>query len=125
MPAPRAQLLTDYVEMHVSNLATTPKEGSLTVTVTAADGRTTVIRPEQSKPESEGPTCLAPGRIDFHVPHTGTNPDLGRRPLRYDVLLTLDGTEYRASAVVPRSLKNDGHEYVDLAFAPPLPAFTG
>ena len=45
--------------------------------------------------------------------------------MRYDVRLTLDGTYYRAGAVVPRDTKNNGHEYVDLAFTPPLPSFTG
>jgi hypothetical protein len=124
MPVPAAQLLTEYFELHVSNLATTPKKGSLTVTVTAADGKTTVVRPEQSRPEGVGVTCTAPGRIDFYAANPGTRPDLGAPPLRYDVRLILDGTEHRASAVL-RDAKNDGHEYVDLVFTPPLPAFTG
>ena len=111
--------------MHVSNLATTPEKGSLTVTVTTADGKTTVVHPEESRPEREGATCSAPGRIDFYAEKAGGKPDLGAPPLRYDVRLTLDGIDHRAGAVVPRDSKNDGHEYVDLAFNPPLPAFTG
>jgi hypothetical protein len=125
MPAPRAQLLTEYFEMHVSNLATTPKEGSLLVTMTAADEKTVVIRPEQSRPEGEGATCTPVGRIDFYAADPGGKRDLGPPPRRYEVRLTLDGTDYRASAVMPRDSKYDGHEYVDLAFTPPLPAFTG
>jgi hypothetical protein len=125
MPAPRAQLLTEYFEMHVSNLATTPKTGTLTVTVTAADGKVAVVHPEQSRSEGEGATCTSPGRISFFRPDAVAKPDLGAPPLRYDVRLILDGTDYRASAVVPRDVKNDGHEYVDLVFTPALPALTG
>jgi hypothetical protein len=125
MPAPAAQLLTEYFEMHISNLATTPKKGSLMVTVTAADGRTTVLRREQARPEDEGATCAAPGRIDFYAAESAPKLDLGPPPLRYDVRLTLDGTDYRAGAAVPRDTKHDDHEYVDLAFTPPLPPFTG
>jgi hypothetical protein len=125
MPTPTAQLLAEYFEMHVSNLATTPEEGSLTVTVTGSDGKTTIVRPEQSRPEAGGATCTAPGRIDFDAANAGSRPDLGAPPLRYDVRLTLDGAEYRAGAVVPPDTKNDGHEYVELDFTPPLPAFTG
>ena len=73
-----------------------------------------------------GSECTTtPGRIDFYAAGSRAQPDLGALPLRYDVLLTLDGTDYRAGAVVARDTTYDGHEYVDLAFTPPLPAFTG
>ena len=124
-PAPEAHLLTDHFEMILSNLATTPEQGRLAITVSSADGRTTTIRPEY-RPAEDG-TCPPVGGGYFAVPESVRPWDLdfGAPPLSYDVRLRLDGTDYQATAVTPRDAKFDGHSYVALTFDPPLPAFTG
>jgi hypothetical protein len=124
-PAPEAHLLTDHFELHLSNLATTPKQGRLAVTVTSADGRTTTLRPEHRPPYDSA--CPAVGRSYFTVGES-VHPwdlDFGAPPLSYDVRLRLDGIDYRATAVSPRDEKFAAHPYVALTFDPPLPAFTG
>ena len=95
IPAPEAELLTDFVELHVRNLDRTPETGRATVTVTAADGRVTTVRPEK-----EHAACSDTGLVTFYAGETASL-DYGPEPLRYDVRLELDGRRYRAEATAP------------------------
>lgn len=125
LPPPEAGLLTDHLELHVRNLATTPQQGRLTVTVTSATGQVSTVRPEHARPEEESGTCRPEGRIDFSPPGIEA-PDLGPYPRRYDVRLELDGRSYTAAATAPDGAPGvDGHPTAYLTFDPPLPAFTG
>jgi hypothetical protein len=121
IPAPEATLLTDSMELHVRNLDRTPENGRATVTVTAADGQVTTVRPE----EQNGVTCSDTGLINFYT--SGLDQlALGPEPLRYDVRLELDGQRYRAEATAPEDVEErNGHTQIALTFDPPLPAFTG
>ena len=116
---------TDAFEMNISNLARTPKQGRLAITLTSTDGRTTTVRPEHHP--ADDIACPAVGRSYFAVQESVRPWDLdfGAPPLSYDVRLRLDGTDYRAGAATPRDEKSDGRPYVALTFDPPLPAFTG
>ena len=124
IPAPAAELLTDFLELHVRNLDRTPKTARATVTVTAADGKVTTVQPK-AEPLEEGANCPDIGRIDLYAGETAPE-DYGLEPLRYDVRLELDGQQYRAKATAPADVEHrDGHPQVALTFSPPLPAFTG
>lgn len=125
IPAPEADLITDFAELSVRNLDRTPKVGRATITITAADGKVTTIRPPAEGLDEEGEPCAADGRILFYAGQTDPT-DYGPEPLRYDVRLELDGQSYRAEATAPGDVEQrDGHPRIDLNFDPPLPAFTG
>lgn len=121
MPAPQARLLTDVIELTVSDLATTPKLGTLTMTVTAANGKVTTIGPEQVRSREQECTV---GRIQFYLGPSEEN--LGPPPLSYDVRLRLEDSDHRARVRVPDDVSvEDGHPQADLTFDPPLAAYTG
>jgi hypothetical protein len=124
IPAPEAELLTDFLELHVRNLDRTPETGRATITVTAADGTVNTIRPEAEWLEA-GTTCSDTGLINFYSGESASR-NFGPEPRRYEVRLELDGRRYRAEATTPAEVEErDGHAQVALTFDPPLPAFTG
>lgn len=124
IPAPQAELLTDFLELHVRNLDRTPERGRATVTITAADGKVTTVRPEAERLEA-GARCSDTGLINFYAGESASR-DFGPEPLRYDVRLELDGRRYRAEAIAPDDVEQrDGHAQVALTFDPSLPGFTG
>jgi hypothetical protein len=124
IPLPEATLLTDFLELRVRNLDRTPERGRATVTITAADGKVTTVRPEAERLEP-GASCSDAGLINFYASESASR-DFGPEPRRYDVRLELDGRRYRAEAMVPEDVEQrDGHAQVALTFDPPLPGFTG
>lgn len=110
------------VEIGIEALADTPREASVKVTVTAANGRSTTIGP---LPADE--LCAGDGLVSF----VGGQADgkraaaLGPAPFDYLVEVTMDGQAYLGTAVWPRDEKPDLAPYTTLTFDPPLPAYTG
>ena len=110
------------VEIGLAGLAGTARDGSATVTVTAANGGSTTIGP---LPQGKG--CAGDGTVSF----TGSEAvgkraaALGPAPFDYRVEVTLDGTTYVGTAAWPRDEKPDEAPYTTLTFDPPLPAYSG
>jgi len=121
IPGPEAHLLTEALELQLRNLLRTPESARATITVTAADGRVTTVRPAAES----NVRCSETGLITFYTADPAS-PDYGPEPRRYEVRLELDGRRYRAEATTPAEVEErDGHALVALTFDPPLPAFTG
>jgi len=110
------------VEMGISDLAATPEEASVTVTVTAADGRSRTIGPIAAERR-----CSGAGTVYFREGEGGAAVpfELGPAPFTYRAEVILDGTRYVGTAVWPRDERRDEAPYTDLTFDPPLPEFAG
>lgn len=128
LPAPSGHLsyVSDEDDRHVAyglelalqDLARSPREASVTLVVTAADGSRRTVGPVAAA-QSCGGTAY------FREDREGIEPfDLGPAPFTYRAEVTLDGTTYVGTAVWPRD-ENDEPPYTDLTFSPPLPAYTG
>jgi hypothetical protein len=110
------------VEIGLDALAGAPRDVSATVTVTAANGRSTTIGPL-----AQGEGCAGDGTVSF----IGSEAEgkraaaLGPAPFDYRVEVTLDGKTYVGTAVWPRDEQPDLAPYTTLTFDPPLPAYTG
>ena len=114
--------ITSYgVNLSVENLALTPRRASATIEVTSAEGLKTTI---QLRRAQAGERCEPTGSIRFEAPETEAQPAIasGSAPFRYQVLLVLDGRNYRAAASWPDDQIPDYHPYVKLQFRPELPA---
>ncbi len=114
------QVTTYAAGMTISGLATTPDLASAIVTVTAANGARTEVLYEADKPEG----CRGAGHVALDVNRRDAlrAAALGEAPFTYDVELTMDGTEYRATAYWPEDEFVDHSGYVPLRFEPALPA---
>ncbi len=115
----------DYIayplEVSLNDLARTPKDAAVTVTVTAGDGAERTIGPIRAE---RG--CNGAGSVFFRQGSGAGEPfDLGPAPFSYRAEVTLDGTTYVGTAVWPRDERADEAPYTDLTFDPPLPAFEG
>ncbi len=110
------------VEVGIDALAEDPRDASMTLTVTAANGRSTTIGPI-----NQDERCAGDGTVSF----VGEEADgkraagLGPAPFVYLVEVTLDGRTYIGTAVWPRDEEPDKAPYTTLTFEPPLPAYTG
>lgn len=109
------------ISLGVTDLAAAPREASAHVTVTSSRGASLDL-----DPGAEIGTCSSEGSVWF----TGTYEQaqqaaaLGSAPFTYDVVLTLDGVEHRATAVWPRDERPGTEEssVTPLRFTPPLPS---
>jgi len=108
------------LELYVTNLATTPRQASATITVTASNGRSMTI--EANPPRNE--RCTAEGSIFFDGPDGPAKQAaaLGDFPFIHRVVLTIDGVEHVAAATYPDDELEDEGPYMLLDFEPPLPS---
>lgn len=130
MPIPRGRLavLADHdgavdsygVELELSDLAATPDVATAEVTVTAANGKALTFEAVRA------PGCVAEGTLYWDGPdQAGLDAvKLGLPPFTYDVVLTLDGVEYSATAAWPDDEIEGNEPSVVLDFSPALPALT-
>ncbi len=128
MPIPHARLavLADHdgavdsygVELELADLAATPESATAEVTVTAANGESVTFAPVQA------PGCMAEGTLYWDGPdQPGLDAAaLGPGPFSYDVVITLDGVEYTATAVWPDDEIERNEPSVTLDFTPSLPS---
>lgn len=110
------------VELTLSNLATTPRKATATITVTAADGDHLTFAATQSRQARHG--CWPEGTIRWDGPDESGKlaARLGPSPFTYEVVLTLDGTRYTATADWPADVIQGNEPSVALTFTPPLPS---
>ena len=102
------------VSLAVSGLATTPRRASAHVTVTSSEGASLGLDPAVLRG-----TCSPEGSVWFDGPSgQGDLASLGSAPFTYDVALTLDGVEHRATATWPRDERSGPDESPDT----PLPS---
>jgi len=128
-PAASASVLADNdgtttsygVDVSVENVAVTPRQASATIGVTSVEGHKITVRPQRVKLD-EG--CDPAGSVRFEAPETEAQAVIasGSAPFRYEVLLVLDGTTYRGTAIWPDDQQADSHPSVRLDFRPELPA---
>jgi hypothetical protein len=132
-PSARMAVLADHdgvvdsygVELHLQHLAATPAAAAATVTVRAADGAEhTFPAPGEPSRCPEGSLywtgSLDKGLAAAALADGATVADAG--PFTYEVLLTLDGVEHRATATWPDDMIVGNEPSVALAFTPALPA---
>jgi hypothetical protein len=128
-PVPEARLavLADHdgrvdsygIEFEVANLAATPQRASAVITVRAADGNDLTF---QAKGPARG--CRPEGTLYWDGPDRKglAAASLGEGPFTYEVVLTLDGVRYEASARWPEDEIAGNEPSVVLNFTPSLPA---
>jgi len=109
------------VELMLQNLAATPESAEARITVTAANGR--ALSFDATRAEQD---CWPVGSVYFDGPDAQGKAaaELGGFPFRYDVTVTLDGKDYRASAAFPDDVMEDNEPSVSLELSPPLPALS-
>jgi hypothetical protein len=129
LPEPRAYLallsnddpVTSYgVELHVSNLESTPSSARARITVRASNGREITFWAEPA----DHPFCLPEGTVSWNGPDAKglAAAALGDAPFTYDVELFLDGNRYVATATWPADEVKGEEPGVLLDFVPALPA---
>ena len=128
MPVPNARIavLADHdgvvdsygVELELSDLATTSRDATAEVTVTAANGESLTFTATRAG------GCMAEGTIYWDGPdRAGLGAaTLGPPPFTYLVEVVLDGTRHSASASWPDDQIAGNEPSVSLQFDPPLPA---
>jgi len=128
MPIPHGRLavLADHdgavdsygVELELSDLAATPEVATAEVTVTAANGKSLTFEPVRA------PGCVAEGTLYWDgADQAGLDAvKLGLPPFTYDVVVTLDGVQYSATAAWPDDEIEGNEPSVVLDFSPALPA---
>jgi hypothetical protein len=107
-------------ELALHDLASSPREATAVITVTAAGGASRTL-----------PVLRAEGGCgsDGHVFFRGEDAmsagllDLGALPYTYSVELTLDGERYTGTAVYPDDEIKGLEPYATLTFDPPLPKY--
>lgn len=106
------------LELYVQHLARTPEDVSATITVTAGNGKSLTIEATQSRMN-----CRSDGSVYFDGPDALAKQaaQLGDFPFRNDVVLTIDGTKYTASATFPDDVTKGEEPGMRLVFDPPLP----
>lgn len=107
------------VELAVDNLAATPHRVQAHIAITAASGRSHAFDATRARQ-----LCRRPGSLYFDGPDAAGKvaARLGSSPFTYVVVLTLDGTIYRATARYPRDVIVGNEPSVALSFTPDLPA---
>lgn len=128
MPVPSARIavLADHdgavdsygVELELSDLATTPRDATAEVTVSAANGKPLTFTATRVA------GCMAEGTIYWDGPDRDglRAASLGPPPFTYLVEVVLDGTRHSASATWPDDEIAGNEPSVSLHFDPPLPA---
>jgi hypothetical protein len=111
------------LEVSVQDLAFQPQDADVTVTATAANGRSMTL--DAQREDSSG--CSTEGSLFFRGPEDPAQhaARLGPVPFTYEVLLTLDDKRYVGTAVWPRDERRDVAPNTVVTFDPPLPAYTG
>ena len=128
LPEPRAYLAllsnndpaTSYgVELHVSNLESTPSSARAKITVRASNGRKITFWAEAAVRD-----CLPEGTVYWDGPDAKglAAAALGDPPFTYEVELILDGSRYVATAKWPSDEIKGEEPAVLLEFIPVLPA---
>jgi hypothetical protein len=130
MPTARLAVLAEHdgaidsygVELDITNMADSPATATATITVTAANGNSLTF---DAVPHTSGPKCPAiEGSLSWDGPDDQglAAATLGPPPFTYDVVVTLDGVEHRATAEWPADQLPDNSPSVALEFTPALPA---
>ena len=106
------------VEMAIDNLARTPTSATATITVTAANRRSTTFQATPARND-----CRPEGSLYWDGPRDQGQAAaaLGASPFTYQVALLLDGTRYTATAKWPDDQIVGNEPSVSLRFDPPLP----
>ena len=121
--APHGEVEGQSFLMSVTGLATAPAQAEVSITATAANGRSSTLQ----RPADSSGGC-ATGDLYFSEergePWSEEVAALGPAPFTYDVTLTLDGVEHRASALWPDDHVDDPYDDnpapVPLVFQPEL-----
>jgi hypothetical protein len=116
--------LTSYgLEVGVQDLAFQPRQASVRVTATAANGRSMTL---DARRDDHGVDCYEAGSVFFRGEEADAREvaQLGPAPFTYEVIFTFDGQEYVGTASWPRDEKRDEAPNTTLTFDPPLPAYT-
>ncbi|MEX0985704.1 MAG: hypothetical protein WD096_11745 [Actinomycetota bacterium] len=130
LPEPRAYLallsnndpVTSYgVELHVSNLASTPSSERAIITVRASNGQQIIF---EATPADRD--CLPEGTVYWDGPDAKglAAAELGEPPFTYEVEIFLDGVRHVATARWPNDEIEGEEPAVILGFSPPLPALS-
>jgi hypothetical protein len=131
LPKPRARLavlanhdgaVDSYgIELHVSNLAQTPRKAAARITVQASNGDALTFNAKRARGG-----CLPEGTVYWDGPDEKglAATGLGDRPFTYKVELTLDGERYSAHATWPDDEIRGNEPSVSIDFTPSLPALS-
>lgn len=130
LPTPEARLavlanddpVTSYgVELHVSNLASTPSSERAIITVRAANGREITF---EATPTDRD--CMPEGTVYWDGPDADglAAAQLGDPPFTYEVELILDDVRYLATATWPDGEIVGEEPSVSLDFFPALPSLS-
>ena len=131
LPKPRARLavlanhdgaVDSYgIELHVSNLAQTPRKAAARITVQASNGDALTFNAKRARGG-----CLPEGTVYWDGPDEKglAATGLGDRPFTYKVELMLDGERYSAHATWPDDEIRGNEPSVSLDFTPSLPALS-
>jgi hypothetical protein len=114
--------VTSYgVELHVSNLASTPSSARATITVVASNGREITFEADEAHR-----SCLPEGTVYWDGPDAKglAAARLGDPPFTYEVELILEGVHHRATAIWPDDEIKGEEPAVLLDFFPALPALS-
>lgn len=105
------------LELAINGLTDSPSEYAASIVVTADGGDSTTIEATTST------DCFGEGALYFDGPADEATDaaSLGGFPFEYEVTLTLDGTQYLASATYPDDLIEEHGVAVALEFEPALP----
>jgi hypothetical protein len=129
LPTPEARLavLADHdgrvdsygVELELTNLASTPREVSATITVRSESGDAVTFEATRARQ-----TCLPEGTLYWDGPDEKglAAVALGDGPFTYEVEVVLDGVPYTATAAWPADEIVGNEPSVALGFTPDLPA---
>ena len=106
------------IELMILNLEGTPREAVAEITVTAANGQSLTFEATRAT------GCYGEGGVYWDGPDDSgiEAAQLGPAPFAYRVALTLDGTEYMATATWPDDEIEGNEPSVALEFSPELPA---
>jgi hypothetical protein len=132
LPKPKARLavlasndgaVDSYgVELHLSNLAQTPRRAAARVTVQASDGDALTFKAKRARGR-----CFPEGTVYWDGPDDMglAASRLGDRPFTYEVKVMIDGERYVARASWPDDQIRGNEPSVSLHFNPRLPAPEG
>jgi hypothetical protein len=107
------------VELHLSNLAQTPRKAVARVTVQASNGDVLTFKAKQARGR-----CFPEGTVYWDGPDDKglAASFLGDRPFTYKVEVMLEGRRYAARASWPDDQIRGNEPSVSLHFNPSLPA---
>jgi hypothetical protein len=131
LPTPKARLavlanhdgaVDSYgAELHLSNLAQTPRKAAARITVQASDGDALTCKAKQARGR-----CSPEGTVYWDGPDDKglAASRLGDGPFTYEVVLMLEGKRYVARASWPDDQIRGNEPSVSLHFNPSLPALS-